>query len=476
MAKATNLLYQRYRLIALVVYAAVLLAGIVDWGYGGIGPRAIVRAPEDFRFAIFVMAMLVLIGLELRGMGRANFGVGLGVGLGDDLSSNYGVSPRESLGEGLAARLERTPKITKLTVLLPFVARFLLFVTACLVTDLNYSKILFLTLLLYSYLAVSKRLSYFLAVLGVAVLFGLAEAQIDVMRQPPPRPIYSGELPAPAGPNLGGILVDRSMGSLITLLFTLLLARAMSQAIQSQQKLSDLLTSLETSHRQLKQYSNRVAELAATEERNRLARDIHDSLGHHLAAINIQLEKANAYRQRDPQRAYEAVNYAQRTVQDALKDVRESVNSLRKEEETFSFQDSLWALIRRMHHSELSIALNQRGNSSRYSRLKLMTLYRVVQEGLTNVHKHANASQVEVAINFGPDAAQLKLTDNGSGFDVAVWEKHAHQDQATQGLTGLQERLSLVGGTFNITSEPSGTTLTSAIPQQIALESTRGGQ
>ncbi|WP_228040124.1 sensor histidine kinase [Nodosilinea sp. LEGE 07088] len=131
----------------------------------------------------------------------------------------------------------------------------------------------------------------------------------------------------------------------------------MSQATQAQQKLAGLLTSLEASHTQLQHYAARVADLATTEERNRLARDIHDSLGHHLAAINIQLEKANAYRERDPSRAYEAVDHAKRTVQAALKDVRESVSSLRQDNEPFLFQETLNDLLRRMRHSELERSL-----------------------------------------------------------------------------------------------------------------------
>lgn len=445
MTQPSNLLYQRYRSIALVVYTAVLCAGIIDWSYGGIGRKALIGGPENLRFLFFVMATLTLIGLELGSVGQASFAKG--------------------------SKVE----------LLPFIARLSLFVGACAITDLNYSQILFLPVLLYSYLAVNKRLSFFIAFLGVAILFGLSMTRVDFMRPPPPPPSLSpNRLPPnrpPAGGSIGGGLLDRSMGSLITLLFTLLLARALSQATQAQQKLSGLLASLEASHVQLKQYSHQVAELAAAEERNRLARDIHDSLGHHLAAINIQLEKANAYKQRDPNRAYEAINHAQRTVQNALKEVRESVSSLRQKGEAFSFTDSLAELITRMNHSELCITLEQTGDSSRYSRLKLITLYRVVQEGLTNVHKHACASQVTIAINFGLHEAQLVLTDNGIGFDVTNWKAKA-QKQTTQGLTGLQERVSLVGGTLSIKSSAKesvlkGTTLIISIPKTVSLESAK---
>ena len=442
MAQALDLLYQRYRLIALAVYAAVLFAGFIDWIYGGIGPRSLVDAPETTRFLLFVMMVLTLAGLELLAVGRASFSA--------------------------ANKAE----------IVPFLARMILFVGICSITDLSYSQILFLPLLLYSYLAFNKRLSYFMAVLGVSILLGLGLSNIAGMGLPPPpsRVDMPNGVPSeaadaevfnetpPQPPSLGGRLVDESMGSLIALFFTLLLAKAMSQAIQSQQKLANLLASLEASHDQLKLYSARVADLAATEERNRLARDIHDSLGHHLAAINIQLEKANAYRELDPIRAYEAVNHAKNAVQCALKDVRESVSSLRQDSEPFLFEKALHDLLRRMRHSEVVLTLDQTGDSSRYSRLKLMTLYRVMQEGLTNVHKHANASQVMVRLDLGSQKARLTVIDNGSGFDVTTWQSKKNE-QLTHGLTGLQERLNLVGGSLRISSRPQGTTLTINIPQ-----------
>ena len=430
MAQALNLLYQRYRLIALAVYTAVLLAGFVDWIYGGIGPRSLVSAPEQYRFLVFVAMVLALIGLEIKAVGQADF-----------TSANQ----------------------AKRGKLMPFLIRILLFVGACLVTDLTYSQILFLPILLYSHLAVDKRLSYFIAILAVVTLLGLKSSDFsDLGGSLLPPPAVDGRPPRRPPPL--SRLIDESMGSLIALFFTLLLARAISQATQAQQKLVGLLTSLEASHTQLQHYAARVADLAATEERNRLARDIHDSLGHHLAAINIQLAKANAYRERDPNRAYEAVDHAQRTVQAALKDVRESVGSLRQDSEPFLFQEALDDLLRRLRHSELELKLTQTGDSSHYSRLKLMTLYRVIQEGLTNVHKHAQASHVAIALNFGAQVATLDLTDNGLGFDVAAW-KASSNEQPTHGLIGLQERLTLVGGTLDISSQPQATTLTIKIPQ-----------
>lgn len=417
MAQGSNLLYQRYRSIALAVYICVLFAGLIDWLDGGLGPRSIISAPDSLRFFAFTITVLALIGLELWTLVNGN---------------NFPTGKKNFF---------------------LFCVRLALFSGACLVTDLHYSKILFLPILLYGYFTVSQRLSYAIALLGVAILFIFSAANIGGIRPSPPLGVSK----------LGG-LIDRSTGSLISLLFTLLLAQAMSQAIHAQQKLTHLLQSLEASHRQLQGYASRVADLATTEERNRLARDIHDSLGHHLAAINIQLAKASAYRERDPDRAYDAVKHAQETVQDALKDVRASVSSLRQEGTPFSFQTSLEELIRRMDHSDLDITLNQAGECLNYSSLKLMTLYRVLQEGLTNIHKHAQASQAHIHLNFGPQNITLELMDNGLGFDVAAWKAQKNQP-ITHGIIGLQERLSLVGGTLDITSQSQATTLAIDIPQ-----------
>ena len=230
-------------------------------------------------------------------------------------------------------------------------------------------------------------------------------------------------------------------------------------------KLETLHASLETSHRELRASTEQIAELAATEERNRLARDIHDSLGHHLAAVNIQLEKANAYRERDPKRAKDALNQAQRSVQDALRDVRESVSSLRTKA-PFSFEAALEGLLARLRHGELELSVEQTGDSSSYGDLVLLTLYRVIQEGLTNVHKHAEASQVIIKLDFGDERVRLELCDNGAGFDTDGLQ----DDRTGFGLTGLRERVGLVGGKLTLESQPQYTKLTAIIPKQARPE------
>ncbi len=419
-------LYKRYRFIALATYGLVLLAGLVDVLTGGIGPNSLVSAPQGVRFVIFLAAILGLIGLESAALGSASFRASERVGL---------------------------PQLA---------FRLLLFAAILAFGDPLYSQVVFLVLILYLYLAVSKWVSYAVAAASLLLLLsqGVGINPTLPTLQPPPaagRPL-PGQPPSTSLPL--GQLVDRGFGVLVILFFTFLLARAVARAAADQAELETLHTSLEASHHDLRASTDQIAELAATEERNRVARDVHDSLGHHLAAINIQLEKANAYKERDPKRTQDAVKQAQRTVQDALKDVRESVGSLRKST-PFSFDDALESLLARMRHGDLELKLQRMGDSRGYSDLVLMTLYRVIQEGLTNIHKHAGASQVTLSLDFGDERLTLNLCDDGSGFDASGWQER----RSGFGLVGLQERLGLVGGKLTLQSQPHGTRLTATIPK-----------
>ena len=431
-----NPIYQRYRFITLAVYGVVLLAGIVDWIYGGIGRSSLIEAPQQLRFIIFLIAMLGLFTMELLGVGHKSFG------------------------------------LSNKSQLFSFAVRLALIITVFLFTDLHYTRMLFLIIVLHSYLAISKILSYGIVILGMVALLTLSIKEPVLMGLViPPQTTKTtlagqqAELaqkpPRKASTNWGN-LIDSMMGSFIPLLFTVLLARSMTQTWQDQQQLEKLNESLETSHKQLQDYANRVGELAATEERIRLARDIHDGLGHHLAATNIQLEKAMGYRELDTNRSLEALKNAQRSVQDALLDVRESVSSLREEGDTFSFDVSVDGLIRRMKHSELDIKFNNRGSSDEYSKLALMTLYRVIQEGLTNIHKHARASQAIITLDFSDTEAILEISDNGQGFDSEEWLRNPN---GSFGLQGLQERLTLAGGNMKIYSKFQKTTLEAKLPK-----------
>ncbi len=215
----------------------------------------------------------------------------------------------------------------------------------------------------------------------------------------------------------------------------------------------ELLAEVEHAHRQLQVYAERVAELATTGERNRVAREIHDGLGHALIAINVQLEKALVYYDKQPQEALQAVSDAKRVVKDALQDVRRSVRVLRTEQEAFACTQGITLLVVQLRENGLAVDFEVTGTEERFSNPARMTLYRVAQEGFTNIQKHAQASRVQVSLHFDGEEACLSICDNGCGFDA---ERRLQQKAGTQegyGLRGIRERIEMVGGTFHLESQ-----------------------
>ncbi|MCE7006252.1 sensor histidine kinase [Kibdelosporangium philippinense] len=193
--------------------------------------------------------------------------------------------------------------------------------------------------------------------------------------------------------------------------------------------------------------SARIAELSAEAERTRLARDIHDSLGHHLTAVSIQLEKASAFADRDPAVAKQALADARDSVAHALDDVRTSVSTLR------TGQSLVSALTR------LDVALEVEGDEPDLGRAAIMTLFRAAQEAITNARRHGQADQVSVAVTFGKADTRLVVRDDGRGFATDT----VHTGF---GLLGMKERAALVGGSVTVDSEPgSGTRVAVTVPR-----------
>ncbi len=257
----------------------------------------------------------------------------------------------------------------------------------------------------------------------------------------------------------------------LAMLWTVVMAELVKAAETSRAQTQQLLVALEDSRQQLQSYAAQAWELATAEERNRLAREIHDSVGHYLAGVNIQLEKALTFHRRDPATSEQAMHDAKQAAHQALRDVRQSVRALRQTGEDFSLSTMLTDLVDRWRNGLLTVTLSIAGNEADYSEAVLMALYRVAQEGLTNIHKHAQANEVQIWLNFGTEKAHLRLCDNGQGFDqelrgpVAV-NAGQRSDGYHYGLQGIQERVALLGGALVLDSDPGhGTCLLVTIPK-----------
>lgn len=250
------------------------------------------------------------------------------------------------------------------------------------------------------------------------------------------------------------------------LVFMQVVAPVIARDEQNRRRSEQLLDDLRASHIKLQVYAAQVGELAAMEERNRLARDIHDSLGHYLTLINIQLEKALAYKEHNPQEATQSVLDAKHAASEALQDVRRSVGALRTVKEDFSLRSALQELVARVDEDSLPVSLSIQGDEEGYNRTVLMALYRAAQEGMTNTQRYAQASQVHLDLTFGEQQARLVLRDDGQGFDTATLNQPATAKRQGFGLQGIRERVELVSGQMTLQSKPEqGTELVISVPK-----------
>lgn len=212
------------------------------------------------------------------------------------------------------------------------------------------------------------------------------------------------------------------------------------------------------SNQRLAEYAAQVEELATVSERNRLAREIHDNLGHYLTAVNMQIEAALAVMQSDPARAHQSMTKAQSLTKDGLAEIRRSVAALRADPiENRPLHEAIMQLIEEHRATGLDVTYRVDGAIRPCSAQVEMTLYRAAQEGLTNIRKHAQATRADLQLSYQhPGAVSLKLRDNGIG---------SASDNSGFGLLGIRERVKLLGGQVNIqTSQGQGFQLCVELP------------
>ena len=205
------------------------------------------------------------------------------------------------------------------------------------------------------------------------------------------------------------------------------------------------------------------AQGGAVEERNRLAREIHDTLAQGLSAIALQLETADALLETttSPERIRHVVQQALQLTRSNLIEARRSVLDLRATPlEGRTLAEALQELVQEtLTKHSLALTLHAVGGHHPLSAAIETGLYRIAQEALTNIYTHAQATQATIHLICTPAAIQLIVQDNGRGFEP---------DQVTHdryGLIGINERVRLLGGQLAIESAAgAGTKVAVTIP------------
>jgi signal transduction histidine kinase len=237
--------------------------------------------------------------------------------------------------------------------------------------------------------------------------------------------------------------VGYAAGFAFTIVFTVITR----QAVFSRRRADELRKQVETANERLREQAAQMDELATTRERNRLAREIHDGVGHYLTVVKTQLDAAAALLPSQPERAREAVTKAARLAGEALDDVRRSVGTLRTDSTRPPLSEAIQALA---HDAGVTVTVRLEGAARAVPSGVEHALFRSAQEGLTNVCKHASASVAEITLDFSAnDRVKLVVVDNGRGVNGVV-------PGGGFGLRGLRERVELLGGRVATSNRDEG--------------------
>jgi signal transduction histidine kinase len=239
----------------------------------------------------------------------------------------------------------------------------------------------------------------------------------------------------------------------LSLIFVLLLMNTVLSERQSREELA-------IANEKLRQYALKIENQATLEERNRIAREIHDSLGHSLTALNLQLETALKLSQSNPNKAQSFLVRAKELGSKALQDVRESVSAMRSHPlQNKSLEQAIQGLLEDFQHANGFSPICVINLENSLSNELKTTIYRILQESLTNISKYAKATEVRIEIEQTPRNLRLSIEDNGIGFDF-------QQNTTGFGLESMRDRTLAVGGVFNIISTPGhGCKIIVDIPQ-----------
>jgi len=203
-------------------------------------------------------------------------------------------------------------------------------------------------------------------------------------------------------------------------------------------------------NKKLRNFALTSEKLAQTQERNRLARELHDTLAHTLSSVSVQLEATKALFDRNPNGAKEMLDETLINTKNGLKETRRTLVDLRASElESYGLTQA----IRNIGSSSaerggFDIQFNLDKGLDMLPDDISHSLYRTVQEALENTLRHANASHVSINMFSSSDSIQLEIRDDGQGFNI---EKISNLNL---GIRGMRERIEMLGGEFTISSNP----------------------
>jgi signal transduction histidine kinase len=237
-------------------------------------------------------------------------------------------------------------------------------------------------------------------------------------------------------------------------------SRADASEMEGKIPLAEALASQATMAVQMARLGERAREAAILAERNRIAREIHDTLAQGFTGVVVNLEAATrTLKKQNVAPALEHIEHARGLAQSCLDEARQSVRALRPDPlQHATLVQAVQAQVARVQPSGAQAQLSIRGNPVPLPREVEAELLRIAQESITNVLKHARAQRLEVTLAYDANAVWMTIADDGAGFDPA-----AHHDGF--GLLGMHERAQRIGAELSVTSCPGrGSCVSARLP------------
>ncbi|SOB82378.1 Signal transduction histidine kinase [Streptomyces sp. 1331.2] len=304
----------------------------------------------------------------------------------------------------------------------------------------------------------------------VVALSGLAFAEaVAVMMVSMLTPGDSGvEQPPLWGQVLIAVLV--AVGLTVPPVVTGLYVGARRRLIES---LKDRAHGLETELDLLAEQAQERARRARLEERTRIAREMHDVVAHRVSLMVVHAGALERIAAKDPEKAAQSAKLMGEVGRQALNELREILGVLRMDDERPQEPDSLAALPRLVDQSRaagMAVTLTVSGSRQEFTGEAEQTAYRVVQEGLTNAHKHAGGAQVSVLLAYAPNGVRVSVVNACPGGERGA----AQLPSGGNGLVGMRERVIALGGTFSSGPEADGGFRVEAVlPSRLAVRAER---
>lgn len=240
-------------------------------------------------------------------------------------------------------------------------------------------------------------------------------------------------------------------------------ALLLKQTEAAQEESQRLLQQLQESNAQLQDYVTQVEELTAIKERNRLARELHDAVTQSIFSMTLITRSALILQERDPEQVGGKLQQLQELAQNALQEMRGLIYQLR----TLSVEeDGLFPVLQTFisgvnGQNNLHLTLDSEPESLPLAPAQQQELYRIIQEAVNNIVKHAQADHATIRITVMDTAVAVTVSDDGVGFDPT----RLNNDRTHIGLDSMRERADELGGTLTVNAQPGvGTEVEVVVP------------